>query len=1052
MKFKKIVSGIMSAAMALTAFGGMDLRSPEKALNAEAAAASWKFDLGGKGAASGYTGVSATDGYSASKGYGFAQTGNVSNVSASGSGALSDAVQFNKTNAENTFNVDLPKGLYEITVTTGNTSRTSIKAEGMLQLINLTGNNAVEKFQIPVTDGQLNIQAVEGKSGTAFSISAIDIKQLNTTGATNPTVWICGDSTVANYYNTSASSQHGWGQFFESYVAPQGYVVRNMAASGQYAKGFVDAGQFKPIETYGKTGDVYIISIGINDTNYSNATEYYNTVTDMVKKSKAKGVEVILVKQQGRRSDLNKNPLLGGRWFGGELDKIGKEQNVQVVDLFKAWQDFGVSQGYNAMASYYATKNDGSADDLHQSTKGAQKLAELMAGLVDIDGSGTPPTDTPDDPPAENEPSQMDTSKAYMFKNVNSGLYLEVAEQKAEAGANVQQWGATGSAVHNTWRLKHKGYNYYEVWSYLGDQNTYLLDIVNGSADNGANVTINTNTNTGAQWFRFFDNGDGSYTIVSRCSGDGGAVEVNAKSTEAGANIQQWAVNGGNNQKWILEEVTPPTGNPPAVVTTTTAKPPVQQTTTTIANPGTKKTPGDVNNDQTVNLSDAILIMQYIGNPDAFGVNGSDKGHITAQGLINADITGGGDGVTNLDALFIQRVLLKLETLPEVEDNPPQQEEPTSVYFALDQTWQLGTEESTNEGFTKDGYVNLDNVVDSNITWTVNVPQDGNYYAAFRVANGTDTDRKMSVYVNGNTSSYWVQPFTGTGSWTTWAERGIVLPLKAGTNTIKMVSITDGGSPNFDTLTLQLTDEPIAEIYDPSSEEKNPVVSDKPVIYIAGDSTVQSYKASYAPQQGWGYYLQSYFNSNVTVSNQALAGRSSKSFYDEGRFKTITNSLKEGDFVLIQFAINDAASNKAERYAPVGGNVDNPKEGTYEWYMTQFIKDTQAKGATPILVTTVIGMKAYSGGKFVNSYNNYCDACKKLAAKYNIPCIDLNSLMVSHYNKIGYDTAKSYHLMGAVSGSTDGTHFCEKGANIIAGIVADAIKSQKIAGLAEYAK
>lgn len=1061
MKFKKIVSGIMSAAMALTAFGGMNLRSPEKALVAEAAAANWKFDLGGKGAASGYTGVSATDGYSASKGYGFAQTGNVSNVSASGSGALSDAVQFNKTNGENTFNVDLPKGLYEITVTTGNTSRTSIKAEGMLQLINLTGNNAVEKFQIPVTDGQLNIQAVEGKSGTAFSISAIDIKQLNTTGATNPTIWICGDSTVCNYYNSSASSQHGWGQFFGSHVSSKGYVVRNMAASGQYAKGFVSAGQFKPIETYGKKGDVYIISIGINDTNYSNATEYYNTVTDMVKKSKAKGMDVILVKQQGRRSDLNKKPLLDGRWFGGQLDTIGKEQSVQVVDLFKAWQNFGVSQGYNAMASYYATKNDGSADDLHQSTKGAQKLAELMAGLVSLDaGSDAPPPETPDDPPATREPSEMDTTKAYMLKNVNSGLYLEVAEQKAEAGANVQQWGASGAAVHNTWHFKHKGYNYYEVWSYLGDGGTYLLDIVNGSADNGANVTINTNTNTGAQWFRFFDNGDGSYTMVSRCSGDAGAVEVNAKSTEPGANIQQWAENGGNNQKWVLEEVTAPGVQQPEVTTTPTpTSRPTTTTTTTVANGNVKKYPGDANSDNKLTLSDAVLIMQYIGNPDLYGVNGSESMRMTAQGLINADVTGGGDGVTNLDALFIQRVLLKLETMPEIEydppqqDNPPQQEENPSVYYALDQTWQLGTDETTNEGYTKDGYVNLDNVVDSNITWTVNVAQDGNYYAAFRVANGTDADRKMKVYVNGNTSSYWVQPFTGTGSWTTWEERGIVLPLKSGTNTIKMVSATEGGSPNFDTLTLQLTDEPIAEIYDPSSEQQNkPVVSEKPVIYIAGDSTVQSYKASYAPQQGWGYYLQNYFNSNVSVSNQALAGRSSKSFYDQGRFKTITDSLKKGDFVLIQFAINDAGSNKAERYAPVGGNVDNPKEGTYEWYMTQFIKDTLAKGATPVLVTTVIGMKAYSGGKFVNSYNNYCDACKKLAAKYKIPCIDLNSLMVSHYNKVGYDTAKSYHLMGAVSGSTDGTHFCEKGANIVAGIVADAIKNQKITGLAEYAK
>ena len=79
-----------------------------------------------------------------------------------------------------------------------------------------------------------------------------------------------------------------------------------MATSGQYAKGFVDAGQFAPIEKYGKSGDYYIISIGINDSNYSNETEYYNTVTDMVKRAKAKGMEVILVKQQGRRGDLQR--------------------------------------------------------------------------------------------------------------------------------------------------------------------------------------------------------------------------------------------------------------------------------------------------------------------------------------------------------------------------------------------------------------------------------------------------------------------------------------------------------------------------------------------------------------------------------------------------------------------------------------------------------------------------------------------------------------------------------------------------------------------------
>lgn len=1048
MKLKKIFSGILSAAMALSVFGGTGGKSAVRPVESAAATANWKFDLGGNGAAQGYTGVSAADGYNAGRGYGFAQTGNVANVTAAGSGALSDAVQFKNTGAANTFNVDLPKGLYQVTVTTGNTSRTSIRAEGMLQLMNLTGNNAVDTFQIPVTDGQLNIQAVEGRANTPFTISAIEITQLNTTGVTNPTVWLCGDSTVANYYNTPDTAQHGWGQFFGEYAGTKGYIVRNMAASGQFAKGFVDAGQFAPIETYGKAGDIYIISIGINDTNYSNATEYYNTVTDMVKKTKAKGMDIILVKQQGRHGDLNRSPLLGGRWFGGELDKIAAEQNVKVVDLFTEWQNFGVSLGYDGMTPYYAA-----SDDLHQSKQGAQKIAELMAGLTGM----------------LREPAEMNTSKSYRFKNVNSGLYLEVAGAKAEAGANVQQWSADTVSAHNTWRLKHKGYNYYEIWSYLGD-NTYLLDVEGGKAASGTNISINTNTNSGAQWFRFFENSDGSYTLVSRCSGDKGAVEVASALTTSGGNVQQWEMNNHPCQNWILEEVV----YPPVVVTTTTATTTTTVTTTTTTvstgtttttSPRIKKYPGDANCDNKILLNDAILIMQSLGNPDAYGVNGSDPTRITAQGVINADVTGDNDGVTNADAIFIQRIILGLEDMPEIEYYPADPVETTTTsttttstttttspyYFALDQTWEQGIEEDYNEGFTGRGYVNLDNVKDSNITWTVNAPQDGNYLITFRIANGTDTDRAMKIFVNGNTESYWMQSFTGTGGWTTWGERGIVLPLKQGENSIKLVSETEGGGPNFDYLTMQLTDEPIAETYDPS-QNQTPVETNKPVIYIAGDSTVQSYRASYAPQQGWGYYLQNYFMDNVTVSNNAIAGRSSKSFYDQGRYQTIVDNLKAGDFVMIQFAINDSASSNAERYAPVCGNVDNPAAGSYEWYMTEFIKSAQAKGATPILVTTVIGMKAYSGGKFVNSYGNYCDACKKLAAKYKIPCIDLNSLMVSHYNSVGYDTAKSYHLMGAVAGSTDGTHFCEKGADIVAGIVAKAVKDQKISKLSEYVK
>ena len=65
-------------------------------------------------------------------------------------------------------------------------------------------------------------------------------------------------------------------------------------------------------------------------------------------------------------------------------------------------------------------------------------------------------------------------------------------------------------------------------------------------------------------------------------------------------------------------------------------------------------------------MADVVLIMQSQVNPDKFGINGTDKSHITRQGLLNADCAGGNDGVTNLDALAIQKFLIDLiHELPE---------------------------------------------------------------------------------------------------------------------------------------------------------------------------------------------------------------------------------------------------------------------------------------------------------------------------------------------------------------------------------------------------
>ena len=99
--------------------------------------------------------------------------------------------------------------------------------------------------------------------------------------------------------------------------------------------------------------------------------------------------------------------------------------------------------------------------------------------------------------------------------------------------------------------------------------------------------------------------------------------------------------------------------------TTSSTSEPTESTTTT--DTGIAVTlAGDANCDGVVSVADAVLIMQSIANPSKFGINGNDPLHITAQGNANGDVNGNGNGITNLDALAIQKYRLGLlDKLPE---------------------------------------------------------------------------------------------------------------------------------------------------------------------------------------------------------------------------------------------------------------------------------------------------------------------------------------------------------------------------------------------------
>lgn len=216
---------------------------------------------------------------------------------------------------------------------------------------------------------------------------------------------------------------------------------------------------------------------------------------------------------------------------------------------------------------------------------------------------------------------------------------------------------------------------------------------------------------------------------------------------------------------------------------------------------------------------------------------------------------------------------------------------------------------------------------------------------------------------------------------------------------------------------------------------------DKVKIFIASDSTAQSYRDSYAPQAGWGQMLHMFFDDTVTIENRAMAGRSLKSFFNEGRWGSILSDAQEGDYVIIQFGHNDGSYNKPERYIS--------HEDFTVMLEDEYIKPALQKGLNVIIATQTQSRwfdeasgKIWEPGDGVS----YATLLKDAAEKYKLPLIDVNKLSRDLANEYGLEGSKALYLHAAPGefatypdGAADNTHFRYLGAFKIAEIVADSL-------------
>jgi lysophospholipase L1-like esterase len=215
----------------------------------------------------------------------------------------------------------------------------------------------------------------------------------------------------------------------------------------------------------------------------------------------------------------------------------------------------------------------------------------------------------------------------------------------------------------------------------------------------------------------------------------------------------------------------------------------------------------------------------------------------------------------------------------------------------------------------------------------------------------------------------------------------------------------------------------------PEGEKAMMVLLGGPVkIVLVGDSTVNA-------GGGWGKGFCAVMTPNVTCVNEALNGRSSKSFIDEGAWKKALED--HGDYYLIQFGHNDMKGKGPER--------ETDPETTFAANIRRYVRDARAIGAVPVVVTS-LSRRNYRDGVLVQDLKEYSAAARRVGMEENVTVIDLNAMSVKLLEGMTQAQADEFDATGHADeraenkkSVVDRTHLNTKGQALFGRMVADTL-------------
>lgn len=196
-----------------------------------------------------------------------------------------------------------------------------------------------------------------------------------------------------------------------------------------------------------------------------------------------------------------------------------------------------------------------------------------------------------------------------------------------------------------------------------------------------------------------------------------------------------------------------------------------------------------------------------------------------------------------------------------------------------------------------------------------------------------------------------------------------------------------------------------------------------PAVYLAGDSTVtdQTCTKPYVPggcYSSWGQCLAYFIGGSAAVDNQAHSGLTTETFREEGHYQIVLDSIRPGDFCLLQFGHND--QKLAHLQAQTG----------YRENLLRYINEIRGRCGIPVLVTPLARNTWKEDGTYNDLLEEHAGAVCELGEETGVPVIDLHKYAMELILEKGKDKSRVYFHPG------DMTHTNEYGAWLFAQFIA----------------